>query len=473
LGYLLVIGAVVLAAWRSQHSLAQAQEVAQRLGERSVQGIRLAAELETLMHERAYVSNYLLSHDHRYLDEAGPHHAQFESWMEQMELFARTEEEKALMAKMRTQYLGYTAKGDEVTRLAVAGQDEQAKQVFFTMKAEVQGLLLSGQELFALAERNMDKRRADADAEMTLERRRIFWLTAVGAAASLLAGFLLARYVSKPLNKLVLRLGAEGGEAQVQFKGDELGILEQQVNALLDRARRQERALQQAQKLSELGEIAAEIAHETLNPLAGARGMLQVLRRGVVPVERLPEELAEVETQLKRVEEIVRRLMRYARPLEPHARKVRLNELVRQALQAAQSSPAAAGRKFETSETPAEEWVLDPELIGQVLVNLLVNACEASPSGSPVELRTKLDGAMVLFEVQDHGTGLSQDQKERLFRPFFTTKPHGNGLGLAVSRNIVLEHGGRIEADSAPGGGSIFKVALPRGELTWAGTAPA
>lgn len=466
LGYLLVIAFVVVAALRSQRSLAQAQEVAQRLAHRSIEGIQLAAELETLMHERSYVSNYLLSHDPRFLAEGAPHHAEFERWMAELDGFARTEQEKALVATARGQYFGYTAKGDEVVRLEQAQQGDQARQVFFTMKAEVDGLLASSQQLFVLAERDMEDRRAEADAEITVERQRILWLTGLGAVTSLLAGFLLARYVARPLHKLVLRIGAEGGEAQVQFQGDEVGYLEVQVNALLERVRRQERALLQAEKLSELGEIAAEIAHETLNPLAGARGMLQVLRRGVVSADRLPAELAAVEGELRRVEEIVQRLMRYARPLEPHIRRAPVAELVEHAIRTVQATPAASGHAIERAELPEVDWALDPALIEQVLVNLLVNACEASPAGAPVALRVQAADSTLTFVVSDRGPGLTPEQRERLFHPFFTTKPHGNGLGLAVSRNIVLEHGGQIEADAAPGGGAVFRVTLSRGEAS-------
>jgi signal transduction histidine kinase len=116
---------------------------------------------------------------------------------------------------------------------------------------------------------------------------------------------------------------------------------------------------------------------------------------------------------------------------------------------------------------PAVEWTLDPELVQQVLVNLLVNACEASPPDGDVELVVQAAGELQ-FEVRDRGAGITAEQRARLFRPFFTTKPHGNGLGLAVSRNIVQEHGGRIEALDAPGGGSVFRVVLPRGEGPWA-----
>ena len=465
--YQVVIAAVVVAALRSQHSLAQAQEVAERLSHRSIEGIQLAAELETLMHERAYVSNYLLSHDARFLAEGAPHHAEFERWMGKMDSFARTEAEKALVVTARSQYLGYTAKGDEVIRLEQSERFDEARQVFFTMKAEVEGLLRSSQGLFVLAERDMEERRGAADTEITIERRRILWLTGLGAVISLLAGFLLARNVVRPLNRLVLRLGAEGGEASVQFQGDEVGYLEVQVNALLDRVRRQERALLQAEKLSELGEIAAEIAHETLNPLAGARGMLQVLRRGVVQADRLPAELAAVESELRRVEDIVQRLMRYARPLEPRIRRSPVADLVQHAVRAAQGTPAAAGHAIDAPGVPQVDWALDPALIEQVLINLLVNACEASPAGASVDLQVRAEASALRFEVRDHGPGLTQEQRARLFHPFFTTKPRGNGLGLAVSRNIVLEHGGQIEADTAVGGGAVFRVTLSRGEEPW------
>jgi signal transduction histidine kinase len=109
------------------------------------------------------------------------------------------------------------------------------------------------------------------------------------------------------------------------------------------------------------------------------------------------------------------------------------------------------------------QWQLDPDLIQQVLVNLLVNACEASPSGASVELGAEVEDGHLSLSVRDRGGGIAPDVRDRLFHPFVTTKANGYGLGLAVSRNIVHEHGGRIEASGAEGGGSIFRVILPGG----------
>jgi two-component system C4-dicarboxylate transport sensor histidine kinase DctB len=111
---------------------------------------------------------------------------------------------------------------------------------------------------------------------------------------------------------------------------------------------------------------------------------------------------------------------------------------------------------------------MDPGLMQQVLVNLLVNGCEASPPGAAVDLTaTEEDGRLVL-SVRDRGPGIPAAIRDRLFHPCFTTKPHGNGLGLAISRNIVQEHGGRIEASGAEDGGTVFRIVLPAGTMTCA-----
>ena len=296
-------------------------------------------------------------------------------------------------------------------------------------------------------------------------RTLVLWLTGLGAVFSLGLGLALSRYAAKPIYRLVLRLGAAGVGDQIQVDGNELGVLEAHVNALLERVRRQEGALQQAEKLSELGEIASEIAHETLNPVTGVRGMLQALQRGPVPPDQLRAELAEMERQLGRVANTVRRLMSYARPLEPCMGDVSVRRVVEGAVRTAQLAPGAAGRPIRTQGIAGDlEWRLDPELIEQVLVNLLVNGCEASPPGEAVELRTDVLDDSLRFVVRDHGTGMTPAARTRLFHPFFSTKPNGNGLGLAVSRNIVREHGGQIDVLPENGRGTAFQVVLPRTE---------
>jgi signal transduction histidine kinase len=462
LAYAAVIAAVLASTWWSQQSLGQAEYVAQRLSDRSVEGIDLATKLETLVHERSRLADYLLSHDPQVLSDLSPHRGQFQHWIDQMADFAHTDDEHELLARMREGYATYIAGADEVIRLEQAGRPEEARRRFFAITDRIEQVLADSQRLLGLAQEDMRARRERAEASIAEGRTAVLWLTGLGALFSLALGFILSRYAARPISNLVLRLGTSGMVDRVRLDGDEIGQLELHVNTLLDRVRQQEQALHQAEKLSELGEIASEIAHETLNPVTGVKGMLQALRRTPMPADEVHSTLIEMERQLGRVADIVRRLMSYARPLEPHLHPVDVQTVLVNAAASARLSPAAHDRTIQVDPAPAElRWDMDPHLIEQVLVNLLVNACEASPPSGRVEVGASVEANRLCLFVRDSGTGIQPTVRERLFRPFVTTKAHGNGLGLAVSRNIVREHGGQIEVATEAARGSVFRVLLP------------
>jgi signal transduction histidine kinase len=181
----------------------------------------------------------------------------------------------------------------------------------------------------------------------------------------------------------------------------------------------------------------------------------------------LNQELIDMERMLGRVAQTIRRLMSYARPLEPHIHRVSVGSVVQRAVASARVAPGARERVVRPATVPANlEWTMDPDLIEQVLINLLVNGCEASPPGAQVEIGASQTNGTLALVVRDHGSGIAPAHRDRLFHPFFTTKPGGNGLGLAISRNIVREHGGQIDVQTPAAGGSEFRVTLPWSEST-------
>lgn len=457
------VAAALVSAWWSLHSLAEAEHAAEHLADRSEQGLDLTAKLEIVVREKSFLADYLLSGDERLLAAVQPHRQQFLQWIEAMDGFVRTDAERKLLEEMRRRFASYTAASDDVVRLQRSGRADEARQRFATMAGDVEDLLNAGQQLFALAAADMRERRAAAQGQIEHARRLMLWLTGVGALCSLALAAALARSAARPLLRMVVRLGATEVGERVAIEGDEVRAIEAHVNALLEHVRQQERALQQAEKLSELGEIASELAHETLNPVTGVTSMLQALRRTALTPEQVNRELVDMERMLGRVATTIRRLMSYARPLEPHMRRVSVDTVVQRAVACARVAPGARQRIVEPESVPANlEWTMDPDLIEQVLVNLLVNGCEASPPGAHVEVgaEAQTNGTLALV-VRDHGTGIAPNHRERLFHPFFTTKANGNGLGLAISRNIVREHGGHIEVRADDSGGSVFRVTLP------------
>jgi two-component system NtrC family sensor kinase len=230
-----------------------------------------------------------------------------------------------------------------------------------------------------------------------------------------------------------------------------------------------ERALAQ-EKLSSLGVMAAGVAHEINNPMSFVTSNVHALYKDLQQQPSLPEPLREYVSEvlpatldgIKRVNAIVADLRRFARGDPEAYSEYDLNSEAQAALRIAHGQLSHCQVEVELGEVGM--MMGRPRQIAQVLVNLLVNAGQATASGGTVRLSThrERDGARV--EIRDTGTGIPPDVLRSLFQPFFTTKPpgEGTGLGLAVAHGIVAAHGGRIDVQSEPGKGSCFTVHLPR-----------
>jgi signal transduction histidine kinase len=221
--------------------------------------------------------------------------------------------------------------------------------------------------------------------------------------------------------------------------------------------------LHQANKLASLGELAAGLAHEIRNPLAGIQGVLEILRDEEAAGERrdlFGQMLAETE----RVNRTIESLLRFSRPVRPHLVATAIGDLLRDTV--ALLEPGLRKRRVTLEVSTAPELAsfrLDREQIRQVVVNLVNNAAEAMSGGGKILLRatTFPDGDGLIIAVEDNGPGISAEVQEQIFEPFFTTKFNGTGLGLAVARALVNQHGGSIEVSSELGAGATFMVLLP------------
>jgi two-component system sensor histidine kinase HydH len=234
----------------------------------------------------------------------------------------------------------------------------------------------------------------------------------------------------------------------------------------LERANRELRDsqehLRRADRLSALGEIAAGLAHEIQNPLAGVKGALEIIASRVT--QGTPEaEFAGIGgKELARLEGLVSEFLTYARPHDPALRSTDLHEIVERVAALLRSE---AERKSVTLvfDRPAACPVLslDPEQITQVLFNVVLNAIQATGGGGHVRIRESVEPGWGVIDVIDEGPGIPPEHALRIFDPFFTTKPRGTGLGLAISHRIVIAHRGTIEALPGSPSGSVFRIRLP------------
>jgi C4-dicarboxylate-specific signal transduction histidine kinase len=230
------------------------------------------------------------------------------------------------------------------------------------------------------------------------------------------------------------------------------------------RVRELERQLFHAERLTTAGRLAAGIAHEINNPLEGMSNYLS-LARGALDrgdMEGARRRLDSVRQGLERAATVVRQVLAHADPAKSPHTAVDLNRVLADATEFVRSRPEFASVKFETA-LPEAALVVEgnPIMLGQVALNLIVNACEAQPAGGEVSVSARMVEGQVLGEVADRGPGVSAALRERIFEPFFSTKD-STGLGLSICHSIVQQHGGRLDVQPRPGGGSIFRIALPR-----------
>jgi signal transduction histidine kinase len=222
----------------------------------------------------------------------------------------------------------------------------------------------------------------------------------------------------------------------------------------------QARVIQQ-EKMAAFGLLAAGIAHEVGNPLAALSSLVQMLqRRGPDPYSG--EKLEEARRQIDRIRRTVRELVEFSRPASPARSAVRLADVIEEALGIAKYAHRAQGRQIVTRVEPELPPVHAPrDHLTQVILNLVLNALDATERGGRVEIVAEHDGAGLVLSVEDDGRGVRPEDLPRLFQPYFTTKARGTGLGLFVSREILAELGGTLGHRDRPGGGSVFTIALP------------
>jgi len=220
--------------------------------------------------------------------------------------------------------------------------------------------------------------------------------------------------------------------------------------------------LTEAEHLAQIGQLAASLAHEIKNPLAGISGAIQVMRDSLPAKDRHRPILDEILRQVGRLDGTVKDLLVYARPRPPRFRKCNVNDLITRLVTVLREQPEMQRVQFEyvnSQKLPLIE--ADENQIEQLLTNLLLNAAQASPDEGLVRLTSAAGGGGVRLTVEDRGTGMDEEVRRRASEPFFTTKAKGTGLGLPICHKIVEAHGGKLSIRSVVGEGTEVVVDLP------------
>lgn len=327
-------------------------------------------------------------------------------------------------------------------------------------------VLLAGLLLFTVA--TVTLRENDRDALLLL----------AGAGAVIVCGVsisVLAYLIQRPMVELQEKMAiiSDGNlDVGVSFgqSNDEIGDLGRKFNHMVRQLRESRLEIEtmhrtqmsRAEHLATLGELATGLAHEIRNPLAGIAGVIEIIGRDLPSSSPARDMVKDVRLEINQINRILTDLLETARPHPPQMMKSNLNTTVEHAVMLARQQVLSQPIRIEFHKNPdLPEVEHDSDQIHQVVLNLLLNAVQAIEESGSVTVTVGLQDDCAAITVSDTGRGMTEQQRAQIFRPFFTTRRNGTGLGLSLVRRIVEEHMGQIDVASEPGKGSTFQVLLP------------
>jgi signal transduction histidine kinase len=481
---LLALGTV--GAWYVQ----SLQKSTAALVELDTSTIRAAEQLLFGMNEiRSELTEYLVTTDQIHLDAVPKKCLPAEQALAETERLADDPKEKALAKAIRDGYDHFKTAAQELPKI-VDEKDRRAAVKGLIDESLDQGVIGPAKELLVMEEGLVRK---SGDNNQALARWIAFFLILVGvcgAAAGLFAGFGLARSISRSIVRLYTPIRAASGRLK-EFVGpvdvapaaeiDNLDAVLRQmadgVGAVVDRLQKNQAEMFRNEQMAALGKLAAGLAHELRNPLAAMKMLVAGAAESGGPARLTSHDLSVLTTEIGRLEQSIQTFLDFARPPMLQKRSRDIREVVQQTLDLVAARGKQQGVCLE-SDLPNRPIIVeaDHEQLRQLLLNLVLNAMDAQPEGGAVLISVSTpvtedsDDAVhkgrqptswVTLTVADQGPGIGASAIERIFEPYFSTKENGLGMGLAICRRIVEDHGGEISVENSAAGGADFRVQLP------------
>jgi signal transduction histidine kinase len=475
---LLVALAMLGTSLEGIRSINHGQAARDKIVSEHVRSLQAAQDLETEMrHIRFHSFVYVMDAKPERWAKVDRDQKAFERIMADIKGRANTDEEKAVIRDIDTGYTRYREELTDSTRTPVG--PATADCVRWADAHPIRYIVQPCERLLELNRQAMRETAEASAVQSDRARSRMILLGVLGAAGGLIGGFGVAWGMSRSFTRLSVRLqdvhaqlDREVGSLRLTAEGGDLGRMERQVGAILERVRevvgqlqKQESEALRAEQLAAVGRLAAGVAHEVRNPLTSIKLLVGAALSGRCDAGLTEADLRVIYDEVGRLERKVQALLDYARPVEVAFRPTDVADVVHQVADLVKERLRQQGVRL-TLDLPdgAVTAALDRDQFQGVLINLVQNALDAMPGGGKVEIGMSRDPAGGLrLIVADTGPGLSDAAAGRLFTPFFSTKPTGTGLGLSLSRRVVQAHSGTLTGANRPVGGAVFTLTLPDG----------
>jgi signal transduction histidine kinase len=458
-----------------------------------ISGVRAAEELVLALRDvESQSTRFLLTGERTQLDAISALGEKFNPWLSEAERLATTDSERGLVNRMKQSYPRMLG---EFSRIDKENGGDRLPENIRGLIDEVleKELLPAAHEYLHLQQETVAS--TDQRNESIAETRGlgVLLLGTCGSVAGLLAGFGIARGVSRSmvqlsvpirdslgkLNEVVgpITLSAGWGFEELEI---ELRRMADHIGTVVERLQQSQREVLHAEQLAAVGQLAAGVAHELRNPLMSMKILVQSAAEQGDSMSLRGRDLAVLEEEISRLEHSIQTFLDFARPPLLEKRRFELRTVLEQTVELLSSRADQQGVRIEC-KLLKDSTALEADMgqIRQVLLNLLLNALDAVPEGGTIWVRVSSESRAsqarlsvgepsstrakewLTIEVGDTGGGLPADLGARIFEPFVSAKETGTGLGLSICKRIVEAHGGEIDAANLAAGGAVFSVRLP------------
>ncbi|MDB5306473.1 MAG: zraS 3 [Gemmataceae bacterium] len=449
-------------------SLFHEQATIARVLRETVASRRAAVELEECLHD-------LIALENNQVAAVAPLHARARDHVRRIQSLADQPEEKLLAARVSGAFAAYLDRWTALPAETDPGYDPALREATRVLEMDV---LRPCQEFRQFNGQRIE----DTTSQHERVLRQLAWgmagVAGLGGVAGLVLGYGVARGLSQSIRRLQVRIRDAAGKLgpelpEIVLTGDaEFGELHDQIDRLTTRIeevvqqlQEREREVLRAEQLAAVGQLAAGVGHEIRNPLTSIKMLVQAGMEEGGPGGLTPEDLQVIEAEIRRMERSLQTFLDFARPPKAERRSVDLLAVVGAVLGLVRGRTEKQRVTARVAAPPGGvALTADAGQIQQVLVNLVLNALDAMPTGGALILTVRRAGGWVEVEVADTGPGVGRDVMPRLFQPFVSGKETGLGLGLVISRRIIEDHGGTLDAANRLGGGASFFIRLPLGE---------
>jgi signal transduction histidine kinase len=438
---------------------------------KNIAAYQTAEALETaLVNQKGFVSYYFLDGDPDWLRQLGEYRQIFLQTLKEARATVQNPEHRQAVSAIESQYGRYVSAKDQVIDHYREGRREAGARLHKEVRGHFFKLLSLCEGYKGLHTRQIMHSRAASQAEA--RNLRLTALSSMGLALSmvLLLAFILAKHILGPLRALMREADRE---SRPPPPGNEIKALSLRVRGLIENVDHTQSELEksrehllQTEKMVMVGKLAAGMAHSIRNPLTSVKMRLFSLDRTLALSDTQRDDFKVISEEIDQIDTIVQNFLEFSRPPKLKMQQVSPSEVVDLVVQLLRHRLASHAVTISVERLrPLPEIQADPEQLKEVLVNLVVNACEAMSAGGAIRITEALEQIdarqQAVIRVRDQGPGVPEALKDRVFQPFFTTKEEGTGLGLSIAARIIEEHGGWLSLDSREGRGTTFTISLP------------